>query len=154
MNETRAEAGSPYRAQVLAHARMPLHQHALRRCDAAADGRNALCGDNIRIELTLREGRIADYAFRAEACALTVAAASMLGERVRGFDLRAVQALAVQFDQLLDGSVAVEAGAELGDLAAFAELVAFPARRKCARLPFATLLAALHGDARASTEEA
>jgi nitrogen fixation NifU-like protein len=42
----------------------------------------------------------------------------------------------------------------LGELVAFAELVAFPARRKCARLPFATLLAALHGTACASTEEA
>ena len=154
MSVTRAGAGNPYHARLLAHARAPLHQHALARCDTAAEGRNALCGDDIRIELTLRDGRIVDYAFRADACVLTVAAASMLGECVRGFDLRAVQALAVQFDRLLDGSVAVEACAELGDLAAFAELVAFPARRKCARLPFATLLAALHGNACATTEEA
>lgn len=154
MSEARADASNPYRAQMLAHARAPLHQHTLIRCDAAAEGRNALCGDGIHIELTLHDGCIADYAFRAEACVLTVAAASMLGECVRGFDLRAVQALAARFDQLLDGSAATGACVELGELAAFAELVAFPARRKCARLPFATLLAALHGNACASTEEA
>jgi nitrogen fixation NifU-like protein len=149
-----ADVAGPYHAQMLAHARAPLHQHTLTRCDAAAEGRNALCGDSIRIELALRDGYIADYAFRAEACVLTVAVASMLGERVRGFNLRAARALTARFDQLLDGSAAIEACAELGELVAFAELVAFPARRKCARLPFATLLAALHGTACASTEEA
>lgn len=154
MSAPRAEAGNPYHALLLAHARAPLHQHPLTRCDAAADGRNALCGDNIHIELNVCDGRISAYAFRAEACVLTVAAASMLGGRVRGLDQRALLALAARFDQLLAGNAATEACVELGELAAFAELAAFPSRHKCARLPFATLLAALHGSACATTEEA
>jgi nitrogen fixation NifU-like protein len=154
MSTSHVAAGNPYHARLLAHARAPLHQRALARCDAAADGRNALCGDNIHIELELHAGTITAYAFRAEACVLTVAAASMLGQCVRGLDARALQALALDFDRLLAGTATTESRVVLGELAAFAELAAFPSRHKCARLPFATALAALQGRGCATTEEA
>lgn len=152
MSDAYAAAAGPYREQVLTHARAPRHQTPLAHIDAQAAGENALCGDHLQVALTLRGGRIAGYAFHAEACALLKAAASMLGDRLQGLDRDDVQALAQRFDRLLLGG-AGEAEA-LGELSAFADLVAHPARHKCARLPFATVLAALEGRAAATTEEA
>ena len=142
----------PYDAVLLAHARAPRHQGTLLHPDALAEGYNALCGDRITVMLALRQGRIAEYAFRAEACALVVAAASLLGECLIGRDAEEVEHLAARFDGLLAGAGGPPI--ECGGLNAFADLARFPARRKCARLPLATVRAALRGAAHASSEEA
>jgi nitrogen fixation protein NifU and related proteins len=138
-----------YRDIVLDHHRAPRNYGALDTPTHAADGVNALCGDALRMELRLSEGLIAEYRFHGECCAITMAAASLLGQRVAGLDAAAVVALARQFDALLQGA---EPAPELGELAAFSELARYPARRKCALLPWATLAAALAGEARATTE--
>ena len=145
-----AMASGPYAATLLAHARAPRHQGALLHPDALAEGYNALCGDRVTVMLALRQGRIAEYAFRAEACALVVAAASLLGECLIGRDAEEVEHLAARFDGLLAGGPPIECGG----LDAFADLARFPARRKCARLPLATVRAALRGATHANTEEA
>ena len=152
MSTPDARAGEAYPAQVLAHARQPRFQTPLPAPDAQAEGFNVLCGDRIRVMLSLRGGRIAGYAFHAQACALTVAAASMLGERLPGLDRAGVARLRDDFDALLGGAPAVPP--TLGGLAEFAGLARFPARHRCAQLPFATVLAALDGRAHATTEEA
>jgi nitrogen fixation NifU-like protein len=141
-----------YREQVLAHARAPGHSTPLDHADARATGANALCGDHLEVQLALTDERISGYAFHAEACVLVRAAASMLGDRLLGLDRAGVHAMALRFERLLQG----EAGDTdaLGDLAVFVDLAAHPARRKCARLPLATVLAALAGRATATTEEA
>lgn len=151
-SDARAAEVGLYREVVLAHARAPSHQAPLPHVDAQATGDNVLCGDHLQVELAMHEGRITGFAFHAEACALVNAAASMMGDCLEGLDWAGVQALAQRFDQLLQGQV-MDTQA-LGDLTAFADLVAHPARRKCARLPFATLLAALEGRATATTEVA
>ena len=147
-----ATDSGPYAATLLAHARAPRYQGVLLHPDALAEGYNALCGDRITVMLALRQGRIAEYAFRAEACALVVAAASLLGECLIGRDAEEVEHLAARFDGLLAG--AGGSPIECGGLDAFADLARFPARRKCARLPLATVHAALRGAAHANTEEA
>jgi nitrogen fixation NifU-like protein len=73
----------------------------------------------------MRDGRVADARFTANACAISVAAASLLTERVRG--MAAADVLAIREEQVL---------ADLGS--------AIPdARRACAMLPLTTMMAAL-----------
>jgi nitrogen fixation NifU-like protein len=107
------------------HFRRPRNQGPLPGADLSRDGTNPLCGDRIRIEVALHDGRIADARFTANACAISVAAASLLTERVRGLSAAAVQAI---HDE--------EIFAALGD-----EIPA--ARRACALLPLATMRMAL-----------
>ncbi|HJU38560.1 MAG TPA: hypothetical protein VJ724_03240, partial [Tahibacter sp.] len=66
-------------------------------------------------------------------------------------DAPAIAALRDEFEALLRGDPC-DAGS-LGELAAFGELARYPARRKCAQLPWATLIAALNGAERATTEK-
>lgn len=140
-----------YRENVLAHNREPRNHGALAAHTHAADGANPLCGDSLRMELAVADGLITALRFSGESCAITIATASMLSERVAGLDAAAVAALRGEFDALLRGDPC-DAQA-LGELAAFGELVRYPARRKCAQLPWATLTAALNGAARATTEK-
>jgi len=111
------------RAVVLEHFRHPRNRGPLVGAEASAEGANPLCGDRVRIELRTEPGRgtIADARFTADACALCVASASLLTERVRGMRLDAVQGVDERW--------------------LFASLEGEPpaARRKCATLPLDTL---------------
>lgn len=138
-----------YSEAVLDHYRHPRGRGALAPCTHAADGANPLCGDALRIELACDGARVLAFAFSGESCAITTATASMLGELVADREPSEIDALAERFARL------VESGGEdpaLGPLNAMAALQRHPARRKCALLPWATLRAALAGEARASTE--
>lgn len=139
-----------YREAVLDHYRNPRNRGVLAEHTHAADGINPLCGDSLRIELTCKHGRIVDMRFSGEACAITTATASMLSELVRGLEVGQIAALYAPFEQVLLGEL--DADRKLGSLNALAELHRYPARRKCAELPWATLQAALAGTARVSTE--
>jgi NifU-like protein involved in Fe-S cluster formation len=116
---------APYGATVMEHFRRPRSQGRLAAPDVVREGSNPLCGDRIRIELAIHGGCVADARFTANACAISVAASSLLMERVRG--MAAAAAEAISDDEML---------AALVD-----EIPA--ARRACAILPLATLRAAL-----------
>lgn len=120
-----AGAPAPYGATIMEHFRRPRNQGSLPGADVVREGANPLCGDRIRIELVVRDGLIADARFSANACAISVAAASLLTERVRG--LSAAAAGAIGDD---------EAVASLGSAIP-------PARRACAVLPLTTMREAL-----------
>jgi nitrogen fixation protein NifU and related proteins len=117
----------PYGATVMEHFRRPRNQGPLAAPDAVREGSNPLCGDRVRVELAIRDGYVADARFTANACAISVAAASLLTERVRGMSTSAVQAIT-------DDEICAALGAEI------------PApRRACAVLPLATMRGALAG---------
>ncbi|TCO38929.1 SUF system NifU family Fe-S assembly protein [Dokdonella fugitiva] len=143
------DAGPLYPQLVLEHRRNPRNRGRLDACTHAADGVNPLCGDRLRIELRCVDGRIAELRHSGEACAVTVATASMLGELVEGLDAAAVEVLGGRFAAYIEGR---GDAAGLEALAAMAGLQQHPARRKCALLPWATLRAALAGSTAATTE--
>ena len=120
------------RAVVLEHFRHPRNRGRLDGADASAEGANPLCGDRVRVELRADQGTIADARFTADACALCVASASLLTERVRGMRLDAIMTVDERW--------------------LFASLEGEPPapRRKCATLPLDTLrraAASLHSTA-------
>lgn len=113
--------GGAYRSIVLEHFRHPRNRGPLERADASADGANPLCGDRVRIQLRAESGVIVDARFTADACALCIASASLLTERVHGMNLDAASRVDERWlFTSLDGEPP-------------------PARRKCAVLPLDTL---------------
>lgn len=140
-----------YRDIVLEHRRAPRNFGALPGHTDAADGVNALCGDRVRIELRREADRIRQLSFQGESCAIATASASMMSLFVAGRGLDEIAEAAQRFERLVRGEALEDAS--LGDLQAFAELRNYPSRRKCALLPWSTLLAALAGGRSASTED-
>jgi nitrogen fixation NifU-like protein len=79
-----AERG-PYGSTIAEHFRRPRNQGSLPNASASAEGVNPLCGDRVRMALIVdARGVISEARFVANACAICVAAASLLTERVRG----------------------------------------------------------------------
>jgi nitrogen fixation NifU-like protein len=138
-----------YQQVVLDHYRRPRHRGALDGCTHAADGANPLCGDRLRVELLCEDGRIVRLGFAGEACAIATASASMLGDLVSSLPSAEVAAFSARFSHMIESGVEDHG---LGELNAMRELQRYPSRRKCALLPWATLSAALAGDAHTTTE--
>jgi nitrogen fixation protein NifU and related proteins len=140
---------NPYAESILSHNRAPHRRGRLAAPTHCGHGENALCGDSLKLELELREGRIVDYAFEAEACAIVVATASMLGDALVGAEPERLAQLDVDLRRLL-GQQPPEPDAalleRLGELAALAEMRALPRRHRCVTLALEALRKALVRD--------
>ncbi len=76
-----------YSEILLDHFRNPRNYGSLPSADIAYENVNPLCGDRIRIELKIRDGRIEAARFAGDGCAISVAAASLLTEMVLDADI-------------------------------------------------------------------
>jgi len=132
-----------YRRLVLEHAKHPRHRGSLPAATHAATVDNPLCGDVVTLRLVVERDRIAAVAHDGHGCALSTAAASLLAERLVGLDVPAARSLAATFTAFVAAPAAAAVPLELGELAAFAGVRAFRARRDCATLPLRALLDAL-----------
>ena len=114
-----------YTDLVIEHFRRPLNKGRHPKPNAAAEGANPLCGDRIRMECDVSGARVMSAMFTGDACAICVASASLLSDRVRGMSVRDVMTLSDEsVMDALKGAVP-------------------PARRRCATLPLETLRQAL-----------
>lgn len=84
---------SLYGEKIAEHAKNPRNQGALDGADVAHEGTNPLCGDRLRMQLKLDEGRIAQVRFHAEACMVSIASASILSELLQGMSVADARAL-------------------------------------------------------------
>jgi nitrogen fixation NifU-like protein len=82
-----------YGEKIAEHAKNPRNQGTLERSDAAGEGTNPLCGDRLRLQLLLSDDRIATVRFQAEACLVSIAAASILSELLPGMSVAEARAL-------------------------------------------------------------
>lgn len=140
-----------YQQVILDHSRSPRNFRALPDADCTAEGRNPLCGDSVTLYLKLDGDRISDIAFQGSGCAISKASASLLTESLKGLRKDEVKPL---FDRIHQMVTTGQAGAgALGKLAVFAGVHKFPARVKCAILPWHAALAALAGQTAPVTTE-
>ncbi len=133
-----------YQKLILEHNRSPRHRGRMATVTHSARGQDALCGDDILIELRVVEGVIDQAAFSGEACAITMASASMLMEWLPGRSADEVAAAGQRLADLLDNPARPDDDA-LGDINALRSVSAFPARKRNALLPWRTAAKALDG---------
>lgn len=114
-----------YSEAILDHFRRPHNKGALESPDIAHEGVNPLCGDRIRIELSLDGDTVTAARFRGDLCAVATASASILTDLIH--------------DRTLAGAAEVDEGRLLEALGADVP----PARRQCVRLPLDTLRAGI-----------
>jgi nitrogen fixation NifU-like protein len=135
---------------VMDHIKNVRNYRAVEAADRHADGRNRLCGDHVALTLRTEGERIRDAAFQCECCGISMASASIMTVAVASRTLAEARALAVEVQRAVeDGSLPAP---EIGDVpTVIAVGRAHPARRRCALLPWVTLLAALEGRHEAHT---
>lgn len=79
-----------YREKILDHYKNPRNAGVLEDADCAAREDNPLCGDIVDVFVKLRDNVIEDARFKGEGCAISIAASSMLLEKVKGMPRDAV----------------------------------------------------------------
>lgn len=151
--DNQAELRDLYRDLILDHARNPRNFGKPNLVTHQAEGINPLCGDKLRIYLLLDdEGTVNEAAFEGSGCAISVASASLLTERIPGMTKTEALRFFSAFVSALTDS-ADNTDIDLGKLAALQGVREFPARVKCATLSWHTLASALNRDVEPATTE-
>src|ERR671929_2202860 len=73
-----------YRENILEHYKNPHHWGELEDADLEFEDFNPLCGDELKVQLKVRDGKVADVAFSGHGCAISQASASMASDEVIG----------------------------------------------------------------------
>jgi nitrogen fixation protein NifU and related proteins len=147
------ELSALYQDVILEHNRSPRNFRRMEDADRHAEGRNPLCGDQITVWLKLDGNVITDVSFHGSGCAISKASASLMTGAVKGKTRAEVERLFDRFHGVVTGQAGGDAqGGELGKLAVFSGISAFPVRVKCATLPWHALKAALERAEQVSTE--
>ena len=147
MNELQAL----YQEVLLDHYRSPRNRGHLAAATGRAEGHNPLCGDRIAVEVDVQGERLQGVAFDGAGCAISTASASLMTEAVAGRTEDEIAVLFDQFRKAVTGDPAADVE-PLGKLAVLCGVKDFPMRVKCATLAWHTLLAALAGGDKVSTE--
>ena len=73
-----------YQEHVLDHYEDPYHRGHCGDATHAHEDDNPLCGDVVRVELRIDDGRVQEAWFDGEGCCISLASASMLVEQLEG----------------------------------------------------------------------
>jgi nitrogen fixation NifU-like protein len=73
-----------YRENILEHYKRPHHWGELENPDLEFFDSNPLCGDELRVQLKVEDGKVADVGFTGHGCAISQAAASMTSDELIG----------------------------------------------------------------------
>jgi nitrogen fixation NifU-like protein len=135
-----------YQQVILDHNKNPRNYREIPTATAKVEGYNPLCGDHYTIYLEREGDVIKDVSFTGSGCAISKASASVMSSTVKGKPVEEAERLFEVFHKLVMGDASGVDAVELGRLAAFSGVSEFPARVKCATLPWHTLNAALRGE--------
>lgn len=129
-----------YKEVILDHYHHPRHNHDLPASDVSNAGYNPLCGDEMFIQVRLKNGVIEDIGVRGKGCSISQASGSMMAETLVGKPFsRAKEYIAAMRDLLEKKERSADGSVSLGDLEALSGVKNFPVRIKCALLPWTTL---------------
>ncbi|NBB78234.1 MAG: SUF system NifU family Fe-S cluster assembly protein [Verrucomicrobia bacterium] len=138
-----------YQEIILDHNKRPRHYGVLGDATHRAEGYNPLCGDRIEVFLQVEDGMIAAIQFEAASCAICKASASMMTGALSGKSLDGAEGVVESVARILGTDTEEISLGSFGELAALAGVRKFPARIKCASLPWHTYQAALRGEKKA-----
>lgn len=141
-----------YQQVILDHNRAPRNFHEIPDANRTASGDNPLCGDRITLWVKVTGDRVEDVGFQGSGCAISQASASLMTTVVKGKTVAEAEQLFQHFHGMVNGTEEPDK-ARLGKLFAFAGVREFPARVKCANLPWHTLHAALEDRGGRTTTE-
>jgi nitrogen fixation NifU-like protein len=105
--------------------RRPRFRGALEQPDVAGEDVNPLCGDRVRIQARLQDGRLAEARWSGDCCAISAASADLLLEMMQGQSASLARELTTaSLLERLDSDIR-------------------PSRMKCVALPLSVLQGAL-----------
>jgi len=124
-----------YSARILKLAADTPHAGRLAAPDASSEKVAKLCGSKITVDVTLNNGKVADFAQDVRACALGQAAAAVLGAHIIGADLAQIEMARDALRAMLKHDGPPPEG-RFAELAVLAPVKDYPARHASTLLAF------------------
>jgi len=139
-----------YQEVILDHSKSPRNYSKLPGANRSAQGHNPICGDHVTMYLNVDGNVVKDISWQGSGCAISRASASILTTALKGKTVPEVKAL---FSQVHDMVTTGKSNGDVGKVAVFAGVHKFPARVKCAILPWHAAIAAVEGKSDPVTTE-
>jgi nitrogen fixation NifU-like protein len=125
-----------YRSVIMDHYKRP-HNHGTPDDPGyvTVSMNNPSCGDKIHVSLKIEGGKIVDIKYDGSGCAISQSSASMMTDAVKGKSIEDAHELLFDFSEMVQGREHND-DLDLGDAEALAGVAQYPARIKCATLPW------------------
>ncbi len=130
-----------YQEIILDHYRNPQGKGLREPFESQVHHVNPTCGDEIdlRVHLEDHDGvtRVADVSYAGQGCSISQASASVMYDSIAGRTLDEALASLARFQEMVQSKGEIAGDEEtMGDAVAFAGVAKYPARVKCALLPW------------------
>ena len=130
-----------YTQIITENSRSKENRHPVEGATHSLEGVNPSCGDDITLQLRVKDGKIED----GSGCAISQASASLMIDLVKGRTVEDAHRLISLYFQMIKGKITPEELDDLEDVAALQGIAHVPARVKCAELAWRTLDGMLEG---------
>lgn len=138
------DLNSIYTELIMDHSTSKHNKRKLENPDINEKGHNPSCGDEITLELKLKDNIIEDLAFTGQGCAISQASTSIMIDLIKGKSVEEALKLTETFIGMIKREINNDEELYvLEDAMAFKNISNMPARVKCAVLAWHTLKEAL-----------
>jgi len=132
-----------YQEVILDHYKNPRNYGEMDEPDMHVEDNNPSCGDELEINVKFDESGnvLEDISFTGQGCAISMASASLMSDRLEGKNIEDAEELRENFKAMItsDDEDLEALKDELGDLVSLKGVIKFPIRVKCANLSCNTL---------------
>ena len=129
-----------YNELIMEHSMNSYNKKKLDKADYSEVGHNPNCGDEITLELKVKDNIIEDMAFLGHGCAISQASTSIMIDTLRGKTIEQAKEIIKTFIEMIKREITDEEQLKkLEDAIAFRNVSNMPARVKCALLAWHTL---------------
>ena len=139
------ELNELYTQIITENSRATHNRHHVEGATCAKEGVNPSCGDDITLEIKVKDGVVEDAGFTGAGCAISQASTSMMIDLVKGKTVKEAKDIVRLFLDTATGKGDESRMDELEDTAALTGVRHMPARVKCAVLAWHTLEEELDG---------
>ncbi|MFQ5355198.1 MAG: Fe-S cluster assembly sulfur transfer protein SufU [Mariprofundaceae bacterium] len=138
-----------YLQVIVDHNKSPRNFGRLDGANRKVEGYNPLCGDKLTLFMRVDAGnRIDGISFEGSGCAISIASASLMTEKVKGLPAKEAEEIFQHFHDMVISDVGEAVDDEtLGKLSVFSGVREFPSRIKCATLCWHTMHTAIENGA-------
>ena len=131
-----------YREVILDHFQNPRYKEDLKDFDEEVEGYNPLCGDRVILRIKINnenshKKQMKNISVNTKGCSICVSSGSIMAEELIGKEVEFVKKYIDRFKQMLKGGEIISSG--IGDVETLEGIKNYPARIKCALLPWTSL---------------
>ena len=134
-----SELDELYNDLIMEHSIASPNKKHLQHANCSMLGHNPNCGDEIKLEAKIEDGKIIDIAFSGQGCAISQSSTSIMIDTLRGKSIEeAKQIISIFMKMIRREEISYEEKKLLKNARAFENVSSMPARVKCALLSWHT----------------